>query len=621
MGSLSEQRLNSHRSARSSRPSGGPHDQAGDGEVEEGCADDERRNWHGRRRRVWWWCAMRCNARRLLALVTPGVLALVGLSTRAGEPASLEVAVVERPSGRPAPCRLTFTDASGRLVDARPEPGPGIAHRTGVVYTVSGRARVRLARGRIRVQATRGVEYSLAQADLDLGAAPGRLRLELRREVDTSGYLACDPHIHTLTDSGHGDATVLERMATVAGEGIELAIATDHNHHADHRRPAMETGAAEFFTPVVGNEVTTPVGHFNAFPVRPGSPVPGYRSTDWRELLSGVRAVPGVRVVMLNHPSNEHAGYVPTDPRRFHPASGESHESREWAFDGMEVVTSAALQSDLMKPYRDWFALLNHGLRISGMGSSDSHDVNRFILGQGRTYVAGSADRPDRIDVEAACDSILAGKVLVSMGLLTEAWVQGAGPGEVAAIQEDRMTVRVRVQGPKWITADRLDLYLNGSRVLTRPIVHRAGAIVKADVRLSLSKPAQDAWLVAIATGPGVREPFWEIPRPYQPNRADWEPRVIGSTNPIRLDVDGGGWSSPRDTARAALTRAGGDAVRLVGLLAPFDEATAVQAASLLRARGADLNAPALRRAVESAAPAVRHGFVAYGRLLPPAGR
>ncbi len=555
-----------------------------------------------------------------------GLAAAFLLAARApvsGQAAEAVVTVDARDAGAgtPLPCRLTLLGPGGAPAAARAAEAPGMAVRPGVVYAGTGRARFALPAGEYTLHATRGPEYGLVTRRLRLRAGEARsLRLALRREVDTAGYVAADTHIHTLTYSGHGDCTLEERMATIAGEGIELAIATDHNHHTDYAPAALRTGTRGFFTPVPGNEVTTPAGHFNAFPVAPGSPVPEHRTTDWSVLLPAVRAVPGVRVVVLNHPSDDHGGFIPTDPRRFHPASGESRDGRPWSFDGMEVVTSAALQSDLMKPYRDWFALLNRGMRLVGVGSSDSHDVNRFLLGQGRTYIASSAASPDRIDIREACDRFLEGRVLVSMGLLAEAWVEGRGVGETVSPRGPEVEVRVRVQGPRWIDADRLDLYYNGRKWLSRPLADGAGRVVKTDTVLRLPRPAQDGSLVAIATGPGVDAPYWPIPRPYQPSRPDWEPRVIGSTSPIYVDADGDGtYRSPRETARRALDAAGGtDPARLLEALRPYDEATAVQAASLLRERGVDLDAPAFRRAVDAAAPAVRHGFVAYRRLAAP---
>jgi hypothetical protein len=534
-------------------------------------------------------------------------------------PAAVRVHVTDAETGQPLPCRLTLLDERGGLAPVAGGAQTGLAVRPGVVYTGTGEASFTLPRGRYTLYATRGLEYGLGQQVFRAGDSPTDLRLKLPREVDTRGYVSCDTHIHTLTFSGHGDARIEERMATIAGEGIELAIATDHNHHTDYAPVARATGTDTHFTPVIGNEITTKVGHFNAFPIRPGSRVPDDKLMDWSALLTEMRATPGVRVVTLNHPADDHNGFTPDDPRRFHPVSGEALDGAPWSFNGIEVVTSAALQSDWTRTYRDWFALLNRGSRVVGLGSSDTHDVDRFILGQARTYVASRAERPDRIDVNEACDSILAGKVLVSMGLLTEAWVDGKyGVGDLAPAAAGPLKLRVRVQGPRWVTADRLEVYANGEKVVDRPIFSKKGSVVKEELTLSLPRPRQDTWLVAIATGPGVREPYWPLSRPYQPTRADWDPRLIGSTSPIRVDGDGDGrYSSPADYARQIVEANGTDPQKLVAALAAYDGATSVQAASLCRWKGLDLSAAPFRRAVDGAAPQVRLAFVAYRNLLP----
>jgi hypothetical protein len=87
--------------------------------------------------------------------------------------------------------------------------------------------------------------------------------------------------------------------------------------------------------------------------------------------------------------------------------------------------------------------------------------------------------------------------------------------------------------------------------------------------------------------------------------------------------VDGDGdrkHNSPLDLARkaadAARLTSADQAGRFLTMLAPYDEAVAVQAASLWRQKGLDLSAPPLQRALDSATGAVRHGFVAYRNLL-----
>src|SRR6185503_8690312 len=131
------------------------------------------------------------------------------------------------------------------------------------------------------------------------------------------------------------------------------------------------------------------------------------------------------QVVILDHPRDVHAGVVPFAPANSNAVSGENLRGEEFSFDALEVVNSGAMQSDWMLPFRDWFALLNHGLKVTAVASSDSHDVSRFIVGQGRTYVAAKDDDPGQINVTEVCENMRRGMVLVSLGLFTTLSVDG----------------------------------------------------------------------------------------------------------------------------------------------------------------------------------------------------
>ena len=71
--------------------------------------------------------------------------------------------------------------------------------RPGVCYQADGEARFEVRRGRYRVSATRGMEWSLAEAELAAEGRPAQLELALRREVDTTGFIACDTHVLRLS--------------------------------------------------------------------------------------------------------------------------------------------------------------------------------------------------------------------------------------------------------------------------------------------------------------------------------------------------------------------------------------------------------------------------------------
>jgi hypothetical protein len=234
-------------------------------------------------------------------------------------------------------------------------------------------------------------------------------------------------------------------------------------------------------------------------------------------------------------------------------------------------------------------------------------------VGQARTYVASRSEDPARIDVEEACRNLRAGKALVSLGLLVDIRVEDRfGPGDLAVGLGDELRVQVTVSGPSWSRAGRVDLYCDGAPIREQRIDPGAAARAGEKARFSwtLPRPWYDAQLVAIATGPGASAPFWPISKPYQPTSLVWAPRVLGATNPVRIDGDGDGvYTSPRQYALVLGRRR--DPAQLVRSLAAYDEAVAVQAFELFATAGGDLRSGALARAVGSAPPHVSRALAA----------
>lgn len=526
--------------------------------------------------------------------------------------ARLEIEVLDQETGQRLPCRITVVDKRGALAPV--EAAAVLAARQGVIYTGNGRARFNVPPGQYRLYASRGFEYGIDERSVTLrGGEAQHLKMRIRHEVSTPGLVSCDTHIHTLTYSKHGDASIAERILTIAGEGIELPVSTEHNLAIDYSAAATSLGLRRWFTPVVGDEVTTSAGHFNIFPLSPGT-VPDYQTEDWTKLLKSIRAMPGVQVAILNHPRDLHSGFRPFAPANFNPVTGENRRGPDFEFDGLELINSGALQSDWMQVYHDWFALLNHGYRIVGVGASDSHDVNRFLVGQARTYIACDDRKPSEINIIEACEHLRTGHALVSLGLLAEITVNGRfGPGDLATGLKDHLRVKIKIQGPSWSSADRVELFANGASLRSESIRARPGRIVKAELSWLFPRPAHDLYLVAVASGPGITEPFSPTPRPYQKTSRVWNPRTIGSTNPVWVDGDGdGAFTAPRDYAKALIQQWGCEAGRLLPALSTFDEAVASQAAGLCQTAGMNVRDPEYARALESAPPQVRRGFAVF---------
>ena len=533
--------------------------------------------------------------------------------------ATLEVRVTEAGHRSGLPCRITITDTNGTLAAISTGTNQPLATRPGVVYTPDGKATIHLRAGSYTVHASRGFEYSLDTRTVSVRSGQqSDVPLAIRREVPTDGLVACDPHVHTLTHSQHGDATLDERILTLAGEGIELPVATEHDQAVDYSEAIRRARLDRYLTPVVGDEVTTAAGHFNAFPMPASGRVPDPTVTDWPKLMASIRAVPGVQVVILNHPRDVHAGFRPFAETNFNAVSGDNLRGFEFTFDAVELINSGALRSDLMQVYRDWFALLNRGGRCVGVGASDSHDVSRFIVGQARTYIACEDDQVGNLNVTEACQNLRRGRAYVSMGLLPLITVNNRfGPGDLVTDLGSQLKVTVVVLGPSWAAADRVALFANGIQIREERLAP-SSLVRKARITWTLPRPAHDVHLVTIASGPGVTSPHWAIPRPYQPSSRAWEPRVMGSSNPIWIDGDRDQqFTAARAYAQAILKQFGTDPATLIPRLATYDESVAAQAASLFHGRGQDIRSEGFQAALAGAPEAVQRGFASFAKTVP----
>jgi hypothetical protein len=532
--------------------------------------------------------------------------------------AQLDIAVSDAATSAGLPCRLTIVDEHGSLMTLGAKSTERLAVRPGVIYSSDGRASFSLPVGKYTLYAGRGFEYSVASTRLELRHGERAERqLTIRREVPTPGLVSCDTHCHTFTYSRHGDASLAERLVTLAGEGVELPVATDHNLAIDYRPAMREAGLNHFFTPIVGDEVTTRVGHFNVFPLAAGSAPIEFGGRDWATVFSSIHLAVPKAMIVLNHARDIHSGFRPFDPQRHISIAGEDLAGWKLEANAMEIVNSGALRNDPLELVRDWFGLLNRGLHVCPIGSSDSHDVARFIVGQGRTYIQCADDDPGSIDTAAACRNLAAGRVSVSLGLLAEIVVNDQYlPGDLAPTP-DRCQVKVRVLGPSWTQADRVVLYVNGTEVQSTTIAaddpRRAVGGVKWQATWTLDDVPHDAWLVAVALGPGITAPYWPTARPYQPSSPEWTPYVLAVTGAVRLDRDGDGkFTGAYDYAQQAIERAGSDRSKLLKELAAYDEAASTQAASLLRHGGVDLMSAEMNSQLRQAAPVVERGFRAY---------
>jgi hypothetical protein len=439
--------------------------------------------------------------------------------------------------GAPLPVRLTLVAPDGALpklfvnTDAAPDE---LAVRQNLVYSLSGRGQVTVPPGSYTVYASRGLEWSIAQQALELSAGQtAAFTAVLRREVDTTGWISGDFHLHTLTHSGHGDANLKERVITLIGEGLDFAVATDHNHNTDYAPTVTALGLTGRIATAVGNEVSTSIGHFNAFPLDPSRPVPPPQSYDANQLFKLIRAETNpfgvVPVIQLNHPRWGDIDYF--GRTRLDPVTGVGlartysddfdtieifNENEGWGYEDADITRDLNVGSSKHSVLRDWFNLLNRGQRYAAVGNSDSHHVQLELAGYPRNFVASPTDDPAAIRVEDVAGALRARRCFTTRGPFAEFQVNDAPVGGETVAASGHVTLALRVQAASWIDCDRVKIVVNGDVVEEIPVPQ-----TRAVERLCIERPLaidRDCWIAVLIEGDDPLHPIVHTQdRPIRP--------------------------------------------------------------------------------------------------------
>ncbi len=185
--------------------------------------------------------------------------------------------------------------------------------------SADGRAAVDVEPGDYTVYFSRGSEYDLVSKSISVG--PGQianLNAQLTRQINPDGYLSADYHLHAAGSIDSG-LDYNDRVISVAGEGVEVAVATDHNYISDYTPYILRNNLQPFLRSIIGLELTTmEAGHFNAFPLRQDIASPNRGSVAWQnippqEIFDNLREMGSVSpedtIIQVNHPRDSILGY------------------------------------------------------------------------------------------------------------------------------------------------------------------------------------------------------------------------------------------------------------------------------------------------------------------------
>lgn len=476
-------------------------------------------------------------------------------------------------AGRSIACKLAFSGANGTAT-------PNFGHQSeaiavgNLVYAPHGRGVQKLDPGEYDVAVTHGSEYDAWQGRVVIAAGQtARLSVTLPRSVATPGWVSTDFHSHA-SPSGDNTSSQLGRVLNLVAEHIEYAPCTEHNRIDTYLPHFDALGIHGQMATASGMELTgspLPINHQNAFPLvrdvgvqDAGAPLPDGDPVAQigRLALWDARSD---KLVQQNHPD---LGWMLNDQNADYTAD-EGFRGLIQFQDVMEVHRTARLLE--MQPVIEsqgklynnvafnWLQFLNQGVRTPIVHNTDAH-YNFHGSGGIRNYVRCSTDDPARIDTLEIVHECEAGHIILTNGPYLEvAVVRGdetAISGDELAVPDGRVAVRVRVQCPNWLDIDRVQILVNG-RIDERYNLTRAthsdwfsDGVVKFDQEIPVEVTG-DAHLIVLAVH--QTQTVGPLMGPQ------WGSDLIGAcTNPIYLDVDGGGFAPNGDTLGHPLPVAGG---------------------------------------------------------------
>lgn len=445
------------------------------------------------------------------------------------EPARAHLEIdVEDERGRPLAAKATLLHSADPKRAVFPVDG-GLSGADRFAWTGNGRIVTEPPPGRYAVLVSSGPERDLVRRTLVLEAGkPQRFRATLRRVVPTPGWVAADLHLHQ-APSVDADVSLEARVISVAAEGLEFAVPTDHYVVTDLYptiRELVRSGAlARPLLTVPGSEVSTlwtRFGHFNVFPL-PLDATIEYRDTTPSRLFAAARRASPNGVLQVNHPRYDarlgYFAHFELDPKTAQPRKPGFDPN----FDTIEVYNGddAGDLSKVEKVLQDFVHLLGRGRRYVATGSSDSHKLAFLDAGVPRTLIAHGGRAPDDdTDAQAPVSAVLAGlkagNAIVTSGPFIDAHIDGVGPGRTVYAAGPRSELRVRVLAPPWVSVSRVRV-LQGAdaRVVHDLPVPPSAAVVRFDRALALSHTEPTFVLVTVKgdaplpnTGRGEIRPF-----------------------------------------------------------------------------------------------------------------
>ncbi len=364
-------------------------------------------------------------------------------------------------------------------------------------FYADGSAEIALPAGRYRLRAFRGIEYEVAEQQIELDAGETQAAtVALRRWIDlpAEGWWSADDHLHITRRTPEDDRHI---AAWMRAEDVHVAN-------------LLQMGTVDQFG-------VTPQHDFGA--------AGEYRSGETL-LLAGqehprTHFLGHTITLAANAPIDLRDTYIAYDStwraaEREHGLPGYAHFGMGPARDGLTLDAPRGLVFFLevlqfeLPYYETWYDLLNLGLRLTPTAGTDFPCGTWSVPGRERFYTRLDA-APTR---ESWRESVRAGRTFVTNGPLVDLRVGAAGIGdeiELPGPAHIALEGRVRYD-PKRDDVQRVELLRNGE-----PIPAPALRVGPGELRFRVEHDLADsAWFALRVSGDKLGE------APIQPGLPEW---------------------------------------------------------------------------------------------------
>ena len=417
------------------------------------------------------------------------------------------------------------------------------------VHPAFSEVEVELPVGRYLVSASRGPEYSTQQVETELVSGDlQELHFELERVVETDGLIAVDPHMHTLRSDGAVDER--ERVLSLVGEGVEVAVASDHFFRNDYTPQIEALGLENYLKVIPGSEISIRNSRdyeytldFNLYPL--GSDEGGWEASatlaeEVAPIFEATRQRYPEALIQLNHPRSSSWDYFVS--YQLDPESADTARAGFWTgFDVLEILNGPSpLFNSNAAAIRDWLNLLSRGFLIPAVASSDSHQFDTEEPGYSRTYVYVADQEIRELEIGTVIKALKEGRSFVTNGPIVELMADDRyRPGDLLSSPSGEVELAIQVRTAPWVVVDEARVLVNGSVERVLRIEGDAGSSQALQDRVKL-KLKRDAFVLVEVVGSKSLYPVVQA-RSLAPDGSWREVTPYSLTNPVFVDVDGNG--------------------------------------------------------------------------------